>query len=66
MENVARQKVQKTKDNQELYKNRKKEYNELNLIIQFNSIFLTNSHKKTFYQKMSLEMMIIILKTLKE
>ena len=34
MENVARQKVQKTKDNQELYKNRKKEYNELNLIAQ--------------------------------
>ena len=33
-ENVIKQKVQKTKDNQELYKNRKKEYNELNLIAQ--------------------------------
>ena len=33
-ENLAKQKVQKTKDNQELYKNRKKEFNELNLIAQ--------------------------------
>ena len=31
-ENVIKQKAQKTKDNQELYKNRKKEFNELNLI----------------------------------
>ena len=31
-ENVVKQKIQKTKDNQELYKNRKKEFNELNLI----------------------------------
>ena len=33
-ENVIKQKAQKTKDNQELYKNRKKEFNELNLIAQ--------------------------------
>ena len=33
-ENAVKQKIQKTKDNQELYKNRKKEYNELNLIAQ--------------------------------
>ena len=31
-ENVVKQKIQKVKDNQELYKNRKKEFNELNLI----------------------------------
>ena len=31
-ENIMKQKVQKVKDNQELYKNRKKEFNELNLI----------------------------------
>ena len=31
-ENVVKQKMQKVKDNQELYKNRKKEFNELNLI----------------------------------
>ena len=33
-ENAIKQKIQKAKDNQELYKNRKKEYNELNLIAQ--------------------------------
>ena len=33
-ENVAKQKIQKVKDNQVLYKNRKKEFNELNLIAQ--------------------------------
>ena len=33
-ENVSKQKAQKKKENQELYKNRKKEYNELNLIAQ--------------------------------
>ena len=33
-ENAVKQKIQKAKDNQELYKNRKKEYNELNLIAQ--------------------------------
>ena len=30
----AKNKAQKGKENQELYKNRKKEYNELNLIVQ--------------------------------
>ena len=34
IENVAKQKIQRTKDNQELYKNRKKKFNELNLIAQ--------------------------------
>ena len=33
-ENVAKQKILKKKENQELYKNRKKEFNELNLIAQ--------------------------------
>ena len=33
-ENVAKQKIAKKKENQELYKNRKKEFNELNLIAQ--------------------------------
>ena len=33
-ENVVKQKIAKKKENQELYKNRKKEFNELNLIAQ--------------------------------
>ena len=33
-DNAIKQKIQKEKDNQELYKNRKKEFNELNLIAQ--------------------------------